>query len=238
MRNVWVIGGRELVAAFERPLAYAVLGGFIALCGLLTLWFDDVLLGGVASMRRPFFWMGACLLFLVPSVTMRLLSEERRSGTLLVIGSLPLTSFELVAGKWIAAVGLVAGALALTAPWPVMLATYGDLDLGPVLGGYLGLLLAGGALAAIGTAASAATDSQVLAFLGALGIGLVPWLVGYALPLLPAEAVPLVQVLTFDHHFANLARGVLDSRSVVFFVSVTALALRVGTHLLERQRLA
>lgn len=238
MRGAFLICGRELSAAAERPLAIVVLAVFIGLLGLLTLWFDDVLLGGVASMRRPFLWMSVCLLLLVPATTMGLLVEERRSHTQLILGSLPFTTSAIVGGKWLSAVAVVAAALALTGPWPVMLAAYGRLDPGPVGGGYLGLLLAGAALAAVGTAASAATHSQVVAFLLALVAGLVPWLVGFALPLVPAAWAPVVQYLTFDYHFSNLARGVIDSRSVVFFASVCLLFLRIAVHALERERLS
>ncbi len=238
MRGALLICGRELLAASERPLAIVVLGVFVGLLGLLTLWFDDVLLGGVASMRRPFLWMSVCLLFLVPAATMGLLVEERLRHTYLILGSLPFTATAVIGGKWLSAVVMVGSALALTWPWPVMLSIYGELDPGPVLGGYLGLLLAGAALAAVGTAASAAASSQVVAFLLALVVGLLPWLVGFALPLLPASWAPVVQYLTFDYHFSNLARGVIDSRSLVFFASVCALSLRIAVHALERERLS
>ena len=237
MRGALAIAVRELSSAFGRPLAYAVLAVFVGVFALLTLWFDDLFLGGVASLRRPFFWLGTCLLFLVPATTMRLLAEERRTGTFAVLGSLPMPPTALVVGKWLGAVALVAVALLLTLPWPVAVAWYGDPDPGPIVGGYLGLLLGGAALAAVGVAASAATESQVVAFLLALAAGLVPWLVGHALPLVPAPIVGAVELFTFDHHFQNLARGVLDSRSVVFFGAVTAVALRLAVHLVERERL-
>ena len=237
MRGILTIAGRDLAAAFGRPQAYVVLGVFIALLSLLTLGLDDVLRSGVASMRGPFYWMSACLLFLVPATTMGSLAEERGSGRLELLESLPWRTSALVIGKWLAAVAMVVAALALTAPWPLLLVYYGSLDPGPVAGGYLGLLLGGASLAAVGTAASALADRQVSAFVLALEAGLVPWLLGFALPLLPADWVAWVGWLTFEHHFENLARGVLDTRSLVFFGSVTALFLRVATHLLERRRL-
>ncbi len=189
-------------------------------------------------MRRPFPRMPVCLLMLVPATTMGLLVEERRNRTDLVLCSLPFHTSTVVVGKWLAAVATVAAALLLTLPWPVMLSVYGQLDPGPVAGGYLGLLLAGAALAAVGVAASAAADSVVVAFLLSLVAGLLPWLVGFALPLLPASAVGVVQYLTFDYHFSNLARGVLDSRSVVFFASICGLFLRLAVHALEHRRLS
>lgn len=237
MRGVLAIARKELGSAFGRPTAYAVLALFVLLFSLLTLWFDDVLLGGVASLRRPFFWAGTCLLVGVPALTMRTLAEEQRTGSWMLLGTLPVSTLEVVVGKWLGAVALVAVALALTLPWPVALAWLGDPDPGPILGGYLGLLLGGAALAAVGVAASAASESQVVAFLVALGLGVVPWLVGNALPLVPAEHVSWVRWLTFDFHFENLARGVLDTRSVVVAATTTAVALRLAVHALELRRL-
>ena len=238
MRQTLIIASREVASAFRRPLAYVVLGGFIALVSLLALWLDDVLLGGIASMRRPFFWMSAALLFVVPALTMGALSEERRSGHLHVLGSLPIRASSVVLGKWLAVVWWVVVALALTLPVPMLVGWYGDLDPGPVMAGYLGLFLAAAALAAGGTAASAMVDHPVSAYLLALEVGVVPWLLEWVLPLVDSTWVPLLQYLSFDFHFSNLAAGVLDTRSLVFFGSVTALFLRVATHALERQRLA
>jgi ABC-2 type transport system permease protein len=236
--HVLVLARRELANTFGRPLAAVVLAVWVLLLGFLTLWLDDVWLGGIASVRRPAWWMAVCLLFLVPATTMRALADERRSGTWQVLGALPVTPIEHVVGKWLGVVGLVAVALALTVPWPAAIASYGSLDPGPALAAYVGLLLFGGALAAIGIAASAATDSQVVAFLVALAAGVVPFLVGQALPLLPASLVPAAAALTFDAHFQALSRGVLDTRSVVWAAVVTTVALRVAVHLVDRQRLA
>ncbi len=228
---------RELLASFGHPLAYVALIVFIGLVALFTLWFDDVMVGGVASMRHPFRWMAGCLVVLAPAVTMRAVAEERRTGTLHVLATMPVTTTEIVLGKWLGAVTLVAVALGLTLTWPLALARLGDLDPGPVLAGYAGLLLAGAAMAAIGIAASAATDSQVVAFLVAASISGIPWLVGLALPLVPRELLPIVQYATFDYHFGNLAEGVVDSRSLVFFATVIGGGLRAAVHSLEVRRL-
>lgn len=238
MRQTLVIASRELGAAFRRPHAYVVLAGFIALVSLLALWLDDVLLGGVASMRRPFFWISACLLFGVPAITMGAISDERRSGHLHVLASLPLRSGAVVLGKWASSMVLVTVALGLTVPIPLLIGAYGALDAGPVLAGYLGLFLGAGALAAVGVAASAMVSHPVSAYLLALEVGLFPWLLEWVIPLVSPAWIPPLQYLSFDFHFDNLAVGVLDSRSLVFFGSATVLALRVATHALERQRLA
>lgn len=233
---VFAVFAREMRGFFAHPIAYAALTVFLGLLAGFSLWFDDVLLAGAASMRRPFSWMAACLVVLVPAVTMRLLAEERRAGTLQLLLTLPITAAEVVVGKWLAATALVAIALALTCPWPAALWMLGPLDWGPVAAGYLGLLLAGGAFAAIGTAASALSESQVVAFLASCCACLAPWAAGWALPALPAPDI--VQYVTFTYHFSNLARGVIDTRSVVFFAAVAVCALRIAILALEHRRLA
>ena len=237
MHRTLTVFRRELLGFFAHPLAYFVLTAFVAVNAALSLWFDDLLAGGVASMRRPFYWISLSFLFFVPAITMRLLAEERRSGTLHMLSTLPLRPAEIVVGKWLAAVVVVAVALALTLGYPIALRALGPLDLGPVVGGYLGLLLLGAALAAAGIATSASTENQVVAFLGALALSIGPWLVGQALPLVPAKWVPVVQLFTFEYHFSNLARGVIDSRSLVFFGGVIAIGLRSAVWVLEDRRL-
>ena len=154
MRNVAAVLRRELVGFFGQPLAYVALAIFLAMVAAFTLWFDDVLLSGVANMYIPFRWITVCFLFLVPATTMRSIAEERRTGSLEMIATLPMTPGELVVGKWLAAVVLVASALVLTLGYPFALASLGSLDWGPVLGGYLGLLLVGASFASVGLAAS------------------------------------------------------------------------------------
>lgn len=222
---------------FGRPVAHAVLLLFVLLFSLLTLWFDDWLVAGSSSLRRPLFWASACLLFLVPATAMRTLADEHHTGTWAVLGALPLGPLEIVVGKWLGVVGFAAVALLLTLPSAVALLVLGDPDPAPIVLGYLAAWLGAAALAAAGIAASAGTDSQVVAFLVTFAIGLVPWLVGQALPLVPAGAVSVVEQLTFAHHQGNLARGVLDTRSLVAFVAATVVGLRVAVQLVERRRL-
>ena len=237
MTNIAAIFRRELAGYFAHPLAYIVLALFVALLGVFSLGFNDILTSHVASMRVPFFWTAACFLFLAPAVTMRLIAEERRTGSLEMLTTLPVTVFQIIFGKWLAAVALVAVGLFLTLTYPVAIASLGDLDWGPVAGGYVGLLLMGASFAAIGIAASSLTENQVVAFLFALSICLLPWMVGFFLPMVPAEWVVWVQYLSFEYHFANLAKGVLDSRSIVFYVSVIAVALRIAMLSLEQRSL-
>jgi ABC-2 type transport system permease protein len=238
VQHVAAIFRRELAGYFGQPLAYIVLTIFMVLLALPTLLLQDVILGEVASMRVPFFWTGVAFLFLVPALTMRLIAEEHRTGTLELVTTLPITSTQLIVGKWLAAVAMVAVALALTLSFPIALGVLGTLDPYTVIAGYLGMLLLGSAFAAVGIAASAMTRYQVLAFLVAFGILAIPFALGFALEAIDLRYLGVVQYLTFEYHFANLARGVLDTRSFVFFGGVIALGLRSAVLVLQVRRLA
>jgi ABC-2 type transport system permease protein len=152
--------------------------------------------------------------------------------------TLPISETECVLGKYLAALSLIAVALLLTLGYPITLAFLGDLEPGPVLGGYLGLFMLGAAFTAIGTAASALTSNQVIAFLTALVLCIIPFAMGFFLHQVPPALLPVVQYLSFDYHFNNLARGVLDTRDLVFHASVVAVALQTAVFALEHRRLS
>lgn len=238
MRNIAAIFRREFASYFDSPLAYIVVPAFLFLVGGFSLFFQDIFDAGIASMRTVFFWCAAFYLLLIPAVTMRLFAEEKRTGSLELLVTLPVRESELVLGKYLAALALMTVALGLTVTYPVTLARYGDLDWGPVAGGYLGLFLLGASFTAIGTATSSLTKNQVVAFLMALILCLVPFATGFALSRVPGSLLPFVQYISFDYHFNNLARGVVDSRNLVFYGSVVALFLHLATFALERRRLA
>lgn len=257
MSNILTIARRELGAYFDSPLAYVIVPIYVLLVGGFALWFDDVFAAATVSLRGVFFWSGLFLLLLVPAVTMRLFAEERRTGSIELLATLPLTETELVAGKYLAAVVLVALALAATFTYPIMFAVLGvppagddaaptflrvfsetNLDWGPALGGYLGLWLLGAALAAIGTAASSITSNQIVAYLLAVLVSVFPWVAGLVLDTVPPAILPVVQYLTFTYHFDNLARGVFDTRDLVYWGGLIGLCLHFAVWTLERRRLA
>ncbi len=238
MQNVIAIFQRELASYFDSPLAYIVIPVFLGLVGGFSLFFQDVLSSGIASMRTVFFWSAVSYLLLIPAVTMRLFAEEKRTGSIELLVTMPVTEPQMVLGKYLAALTLMTIALALTFTWPVTLYAFGTPDVGPLIGGYLGLFLLGAAFTAVGTAASALTSNQVVSFLVALLGCLVPFVSGYALARVPAPLLPLVQYLSTEYHFENLARGVVDSRNIIFYLSVVGLFLHVAVFALERRRLA
>jgi ABC-2 type transport system permease protein len=256
VRNVLTIARREFGAYFDSPLAYFVIPVYVLLVGGFALWFDDLFAGGLVTLRGVFFWSALFLVLLVPAVTMRLFAEEYRTGSIEILATLPIREEELVLGKFLAALGLVGVGVACTLSYPLTLAVLGvpagasetpwivrsinesGLDPGEVACGYAGLLLLGAAIAGIGTAASALTNSQIVAFLGALVASLFPFVLGMFLDRVPAPLVGLAQALSLNYHFSNLSRGVLDLRDVIFLASVAAVGLHVAVHALERRRLA
>ena len=152
--------------------------------------------------------------------------------------TLSISDERLVMGKFLSALVVVGMALLLSLTYPLSLARLGDLDWGVVLGGYLGLFFMGAALTAIGIAMSASTKSQVIAFLAALTIGLLPFATGYALGRVPVDILPVVQYLTFEYHFSTLAKGIIDTRSLIFYGSIVAVFLHFAVFQLEQRRLS
>ena len=254
LRNVIAIARRELAAGFDSPLAYFAVPVYVLLVGGFALWFDDVFAAGVATVRGVLFWNALFLVLFVPAVTMRLFADEFRTGSIEILSTLPLRESELVLGKFAAAMGIVATGIGATLGYPLTIAVLAvpenapsgsffmrivnssGLDLGEVVCGYLGLLLLGAAIAGIGIAASALTNSQIVAFLGALLVSLFPFVLGMFLDKVPAPFVGLAQTLSLNYHFSNMARGVVDIRDVLFCASVAALGLHVAIFSLERRR--
>jgi len=238
MRVVIAIFRREFASYFNSPLAYITLPVFLLLIGLFSLVFNDLFDAGLATMRTVFFWTAMFFVLLAPALTMRLFAEEKRTRSLELIATMPIHEPQLVIGKYLAALCVLLLALAMTLSYPITIAMYGDLDWGPVMGGYLGLALLGASYAAIGTAASSLTSNQIVAFLIAMAACLVPYVTGLFLHRVPAEILPLVQYLSFDYHFNSLSRGVIDTRNIVFYGSVIGVALHVAVFSLEQRRLS
>jgi len=238
LTHVRAIYRRELSSYFDSPLAYIVVPVFLTLVGGFSLFFQDLLGGGIATMRPVFFWSSIFMLLLTPAVTMRLFAEEHRTGSIELLVTLPVSESAIVLGKFLAAFTLVSVAIVLTLTYPLTLAMLSNIDMGPVFGGYIGLFALGAAFTAIGTAASVGTRNQIIAFLVALGISTLPFASGFALSQVPAGLLPMVQFLSFETHFNNLSRGVIDSRDLLFYASIVGLFLHIAVFGLERRRLS
>jgi len=178
------------------------------------------------------------LLFLIPAATMGKWAEERKLGTMELLLTLPVTSRDAVMGKFWGCVGLVATALLLTLPLPLTVSTLGQMDWGPVMGGYLGLLLLSSAYLAIGLFVSSVTQNQIIAFvLGILGcFALYVTSESLVTAVLPSFLAPIAEYVGASYHFDSIGRGVVDSRDLIYFVSVTGFFLWCNWRVIETRR--
>jgi len=228
---VGTITRRELAAYFQSPVAYVFLVIFLLLAGVFTFTFGGFFERGEASLSAFFNWMPWLFLFLVPAVGMRLWSEERRLGTMELLLTMPVASWQAILGKFVASWLFLAIALALTFPMIVTVNWLGDPDNGVIASGYVGALLLAGAYLAISSMTSAMTRNQVIAFIVAVVLCLLLILVGFspvtdmlsrwASPRV-VESVARFSVLT---HYDGFQRGVIESRDLLYFLSVMAFSL-------------
>ena len=234
MKHVLTIGGRQFRSYFNGPVAYLVI--CIILLTLGFFFWNTFFLFGRATAREMFSWLGRILVFTLPALTMGLLAEEKRTGTIELLITMPVTEAQVILGKFLGVLGLYAILLALTIFYPISIATLGDLDWGPVISGYVGLLLQGSAILAIGLMASSWTGNQLIALFVALALSVFFWVLDKFLLLLPTSAASALEWLSFDYHFQSMARGVIDLRDVLYFLSMTIFALAIAFRALESRR--
>ncbi len=237
MRNVLAVARRELRAYFDSPVAYIVLVSFLTVAG--WMYFSTLFLLDRADLR-PFFTPSPfspamLIVILAPAITMRLIAEEQKSGTIELLLTMPMRDGEIIIGKFLAALGLMSVGLALTLAYPLTVAWLGDLDWGPVIAGYVGMFLFSAALLAIGVLCSALTENQIVAFIVAFLISAVLYYVFWLQFFVPALLAPVVEFVSLSFHLDNLSRGVIDSRDVLFYLSMTAAALLLATQALGRR---
>lgn len=237
MRNVLAIARREVRGYFDSPIAYIVLVAFLLVAG--WMFFSSLFLMGRADLRGFFapsvFSPSMLLVILAPAVTMRLVAEERKTKTLELLTTLPVRDAEVVAGKFLAALGLLAVALALTLSYALTVASLGSLDWGPVISGYLGTLLFAAALLAVGLLCSTLTDNQIVAFIVGFLVCATLYFIYWLQFFMPSGLAPLVEFISTSSHLENLSRGVIDSRDVLYFLSLTGGALFLASRALARQ---
>jgi ABC-2 type transport system permease protein len=227
MNAIWVITKRELESFFDSLIAYIMLILFLGFSGFFTWLFgSDIFYIGQASLEGFFniaFWT---LFFFIPALTMRLLAEEKKTGTIELLLTKAVTDREVVVGKFLSTFLLVAIALAFTLPYIITVANIGNLDLGQVACGYFGLLLMSAAYISIGLYASSVTQNQIVAFLSALFIGLFFHLIfGVLANNFSGALGTFFNTLSMADHFESISRGVLDSRDLIFFLSIVFIGL-------------
>lgn len=227
MKNIYFIWKRELKTYFTSVVAYIVVVLFLLITGAL-FWLNYFQEISVLSMRGFFNQAPLFLAFFAPAITMGLLATEKRSGTLELMMTMPVSDFQIVIGKFLAAVSLLAVVFAMTLPYPYTLNGLGDLDMGAVAAGYIGLLLLGATYSAIGIMASSWTRDQVVAILVAFSLCFFLYLIDQLVGHPTGTTAKVIEYLSTNYHFQNIARGVVDIRNIVYYLSVIVVCLTVA----------
>jgi ABC-2 type transport system permease protein len=251
--GVAAIFRKELRAIFASPVAYVVMAVFLALSGYFFWGFlarftfysmqasmNPAIGGGVNIMELvlgPLFHnMSIVMLLMMPLFTMRLLAEEQKAGTMELLLTYPVRDGAILLGKFLAVVVLLGCMLALTATYPILLMAWSTPEPLPILAGYLGLLLAGTAFLSLGLFASALTENQIVAASLAFGALLLIWVIGWSADVAGGTLGKILGHLSFLNHFETFARGIIDTKDLIYYVNVTALFLFLTLKVVESRR--
>ncbi|MDA0711411.1 MAG: ABC transporter permease subunit [bacterium] len=235
MHSILAIFRKEVRAAFKSPMAYIFLVFFALFNGYFFT--NTFFLFNQADMRALFNIVPMVYLFFVPVVTMSLIARENNLGTSEVLATLPIRDYELVVGKYLSALVLVFAGLAFTLVHVLTLIAVGtNIDYGTVICGYIGLALIGALYAALGTFSSSLTDNQVVAFIIAVVLVLVFYLLDKLLIFMPNALAGPIQFMAVDYHLSNIRRGVIDSRNLIYFGSLIWLFLTMTVRVVEMRK--
>ena len=223
MRQVIHILNKELKDYFISPIAYIVISIFLLVTG--WFFFTTFFFYNQADLRNYFSLLPITFSFVIPAITMRLFSEEINVGSYEILITLPVTFRDIILGKFLAALVFVSVALASTLSYPIFIAFLGPLDWGPVVGGYMGAVLLGAAYTAVGLFASSLTRSQIIAFIVGMIICFVLTLIDKMLFFFPESILDIIGYLGADFHFKNIAKGIIDSRDILYFLSIIFIGL-------------
>jgi len=227
---------KEFKSQFSSPAGFVFLTAFLVLSA--WLFFRIFFIAGQASMRPFFSFMPWLFLFFVPAAAMRAWAEERKLGTDEILLTLPVRDWEVVVGKFLAGLAFLGLAIALTFPLVITVSALGDPDPGPIIGGYAGLLLLGAAYLAIALFASSLTENQIVAFIVGITLSFALFIVGEDLVLIavPHWMAPVLRYAGLGQHFASITRGVIDSRDLVYYLSVIGFFLFLNTRSVESRK--
>lgn len=236
--SIYQIARKELNSFFSSPVAFLFLGVFLLINLFIFFWVEAFFARNIADVRPLFEWMPLLLIFLVSALTMRMWSEERRMGTLEFLFTLPVSTLNLVLGKFLACAVLVAVALILTLPLPLTVSFLGVLDWGPVFGAYLASLLLAAVYISIGLCVSARTDSQIVSLIVTSLICMVFYLIGsdVVTPLVGNQGSEFMKLLGTGSRFESITRGVIDLRDLYYYLSLTGVFIAFNILALEKIR--
>ena len=227
---------REWGDLIYSPVAYSVIAIFLIISGVSFFYLAHFFFQKQASLRSFFVLMPYIFSFTISALTMKSYSEEYNRGTDELLGTLPISSVEVLTGKFLSTFGFIAVMLAFTLGYPISISFIGDLDKGAVFSGYVGLLLLALAYTAIGIFASSLSKNSIMAFFLSFSITLILSLMHLSFQLLPGAVVSLLQPFSSSYHIYNLSRGVLDSRDILYFLSITFVGLYLTWFINQKER--
>ena len=234
LSNIKYVFYKELRSYFNSAIAYIVIVAFLAILG----WFftSNLFLMNMSSLRVVFEITPFLLVFFGPLITMRLLSEEMKSGTIELLMTKPLREHEIVIGKFLSAWALFFFTLLPTVSYYITVALIGNLDIGPVIGGYLGLMFVGGVFIAVSLFGSSLTENQITAAIVSFVIVFALFMLDKVLYVVPPVFASVLEYLSIDYHFTSIARGVIDTRDILYYLSTITLSLMLASVMLQRKR--
>jgi len=234
VRNTITITAKEFKSYLASPMAYIVIGIFLVLSGFFFGTSQDTY---STTSLSGFLQIGSLLLLLLTAVlTMRLLAEERKLGTIELLLTAPVRDSEIILGKFFGSLGVIVVMLILTLYYPILLKVFGDPDIGPMATGYLGLFLLSCASLAIGIFASSLTSNQIVAAVVAGGILFGLWFLGSAATYLPKALGDVIGYFSLSNYFPDFIRGIIDTRGIIYYLSITVLFLFLAMRSLENSR--
>lgn len=232
-KTIYTLFKKELMSYFNSPIAYIFIGVFLVVGN--WLFFKNFFLVGQDTMRDYFSLLPWIFLFLSPALTMRLWAEEKKSGTIEFLLTLPVTDWQVVLAKFFGSLAFMFIALLLTITIPISLAAIGNVDFGPIIGGYLGALLLGGSYLALGLFISSLTKNQIIAFVLGIMVCFAAFIVGadFVLVGAPQFIAPYMAFLGLGSHFNNIAKGVIDTKDIIYYLSFIFLFLWLNARTIE-----
>ena len=236
MKSTLTIAAKEFRSYFTAPMAYVVILFFLGVSGLIFVLTVTMPQADTGNYREVLQSMVFITLMMAPVLTMSLLALERGRGTLELLMTRPVGDWAIVGGKYLAAVGLYVCLLVVTLLYPLLMSVGGQMDWGVIFSGYLGIFLAGLAFLAIGMFGSSITSDQIAAALGSFFLLLFFWIVGFVGQSVPAGLGDVLNHLSFIENFTDFARGVIDLKNVVFFLSVAGFFLFLSERFVENRR--
>ena len=250
MRNIMAIAGKELRSYFASPIAYIIIGFFLLPFGVFFYLYltafvrqsmQQAQYGGAMNINQNVIRYvlqnaSVIILFIMPMITMRTYSEEKRSGTIELLLTSPVTDVEIIVGKFLGALGLYVALLAVTLLYMAILFVYGNPEWRPLVAGYLGLLLMGGTFVALGLFISSTTNNQIVAGVVTFVVFLLFWIIGWFADTAGPTIGPITSWLSITEHFDDFSKGIIDTKHVIYYLTLITFGLFLSAKSVDTER--